>query len=142
MAKIEDRIRDFWPGGRPMATGVLAVGDARACTNPSVRRGASIGMLHATVFATRSGWGRRPRRVGRGVRRRDHGEGRAVVPRHPGLRPGPAGRDGGLGRGRHGGGGAGEYGTIKALQASMMKDRECLRAFLDVAMVLKFRPRS
>lgn len=50
MAKIEDRIRNFWPGGRPVATGVLAVGDAWACTNPSVGRGASIGMLHATVL--------------------------------------------------------------------------------------------
>jgi hypothetical protein len=29
-----------------------------------------------------------------------------------------------------------EYETMKALQASMMKDPDCLRAFLDVAMVL------
>ena len=29
-----------------------------------------------------------------------------------------------------------EYGTMKELQASMMKDPDCFRAFLDVAMVL------
>ncbi len=47
MAKIEDRYRDLRPDGVPVATGVLAVADAWACTNPSVGRGASIGMLHA-----------------------------------------------------------------------------------------------
>ena len=33
-----------------MATGVVAVADAWACTNPSVGRGASIGMLHAQTL--------------------------------------------------------------------------------------------
>ena len=47
MAKIEDRIRDIAPGGRPVATGVVSVADSWACTNPSLGRGASIGMLHA-----------------------------------------------------------------------------------------------
>jgi 2-polyprenyl-6-methoxyphenol hydroxylase-like FAD-dependent oxidoreductase len=50
MAKIEDRIRDLRPGGVPVATGILAVADAWACTNPSVGRGASIGMLHAQTL--------------------------------------------------------------------------------------------
>ncbi|MET0458395.1 MAG: NAD(P)-binding protein [Ilumatobacteraceae bacterium] len=47
MAKIEDRIRRFSVDGRPVATGIVAVGDAWACTNPSVGRGASIALLHA-----------------------------------------------------------------------------------------------
>ncbi len=50
MAKIEDRRRDLRPDGTPVATGVLAVADAWACTNPSVGRGASIGMLHAQTL--------------------------------------------------------------------------------------------
>ncbi len=50
IAKIEDRIRDFAPGGRPVATGVLAVGDSWACTNPSLGRGVSIGLMHAIAL--------------------------------------------------------------------------------------------
>ena len=50
MAKIEDRHRELRPDGVPVATGVLAVADAWACTNPSVGRGASIGMLHAQAL--------------------------------------------------------------------------------------------
>ncbi|MGH9050467.1 MAG: FAD-dependent oxidoreductase [Acidimicrobiia bacterium] len=47
MAKIEDRSRRFVVDGEPVATGVVAVGDAWACTNPSLGRGLSIGLLHA-----------------------------------------------------------------------------------------------
>ena len=43
MAGIEDRYRRLVVDGEPVATGVVAVGDAWACTNPSVGRGASIG---------------------------------------------------------------------------------------------------
>lgn len=50
MAKIEDRYRRFCPDEVPVATGVLAVGDAWACTNPSLGRGMSIGMLHAVAL--------------------------------------------------------------------------------------------
>jgi 2-polyprenyl-6-methoxyphenol hydroxylase-like FAD-dependent oxidoreductase len=50
MAKIEDRHRNLNPGGVPVATGVVAVADAWACTNPSLGRGASIGMLHARAL--------------------------------------------------------------------------------------------
>jgi 2-polyprenyl-6-methoxyphenol hydroxylase-like FAD-dependent oxidoreductase len=50
IAKIEDRHRDFVVDGRPVATGVVAVGDAWACTNPSRGRGASIGMLHGLAL--------------------------------------------------------------------------------------------
>jgi flavin-dependent dehydrogenase len=50
ISKIEDRHRDLRPDGTPVATGILAVADAWACTNPSVGRGASIGMLHAQAL--------------------------------------------------------------------------------------------
>jgi 2-polyprenyl-6-methoxyphenol hydroxylase-like FAD-dependent oxidoreductase len=47
MAKIEDRIRRFVVDGTPVATGVISLGDSWACTNPSVGRGATIGLMHA-----------------------------------------------------------------------------------------------
>ncbi len=50
MAGLEDRHRRLVVDGVPVATGVVAVGDAWACTNPSLGRGASIGLLHACVL--------------------------------------------------------------------------------------------
>jgi hypothetical protein len=50
MARIEDRTRTFIVDGEPVVTGVVAVGDAWACTNPSVGRGASIGLIHAVAL--------------------------------------------------------------------------------------------
>jgi 2-polyprenyl-6-methoxyphenol hydroxylase-like FAD-dependent oxidoreductase len=50
ITRIEDRIRDYGPGGAPVATGVLAVGDSWSCTNPSLGRGASVGLLHAVLL--------------------------------------------------------------------------------------------
>ena len=50
MAKIEDRHRSFVADGVPVATGVLALGDSWACTNPSVGRGISIGTIHAVAL--------------------------------------------------------------------------------------------
>ena len=50
MARIEDRRRTFVVDGLPVATGVLAVGDSWACTNPSVGRGISVGLLHAVAL--------------------------------------------------------------------------------------------
>jgi 2-polyprenyl-6-methoxyphenol hydroxylase-like FAD-dependent oxidoreductase len=47
MAGIEDRHRSLVIDGEPVATGLVAVGDAWACTNPSLGRGTSIGLLHA-----------------------------------------------------------------------------------------------
>jgi 2-polyprenyl-6-methoxyphenol hydroxylase-like FAD-dependent oxidoreductase len=46
MAGVLDRYRRFIVSGRPVATGVLAVGDAWACTNPSAGRGISVGLMH------------------------------------------------------------------------------------------------
>ncbi|MEO8696369.1 MAG: FAD-dependent oxidoreductase [Acidimicrobiales bacterium] len=50
MAKIEDRIRTYVIDGTPVVTGIVAVGDAWACTNPSVGRGATIGLMHALAL--------------------------------------------------------------------------------------------
>jgi len=50
MARLEDRYRGFFVDGKPVATGVVAVADSWACTNPTNGRGASIGMLHALTL--------------------------------------------------------------------------------------------
>ena len=50
MGAIEDRYRHFCPDGVPAAPGVLPLGDAFACTNPSVGRGISIGLMHAVAL--------------------------------------------------------------------------------------------
>jgi 2-polyprenyl-6-methoxyphenol hydroxylase-like FAD-dependent oxidoreductase len=50
MAKIEDRHRCYVVDGAPVATGVVAVADAWACTNPSLGRGASLGFMHAIAL--------------------------------------------------------------------------------------------
>jgi 2-polyprenyl-6-methoxyphenol hydroxylase-like FAD-dependent oxidoreductase len=47
IAGIMDRYRRFVVDGVPVATGVLAVADAWACTNPSAGRGISVGLMHA-----------------------------------------------------------------------------------------------
>jgi 2-polyprenyl-6-methoxyphenol hydroxylase-like FAD-dependent oxidoreductase len=50
MAKIEDRFRRYVVDGDPVVTGVVAVGDAWSCTNPSLGRGATIGLMHAVAL--------------------------------------------------------------------------------------------
>jgi 2-polyprenyl-6-methoxyphenol hydroxylase-like FAD-dependent oxidoreductase len=50
MARLEDRHRGFVVDGTPVATGVVAVADSWACSNPANGRGASIGMLHAVTL--------------------------------------------------------------------------------------------
>src|SRR5262249_31144175 len=50
MAKIEDRHRTFVVDGLPVATGVLPVADAWACTNPSLGRGMAIGAIHGAAL--------------------------------------------------------------------------------------------
>jgi 2-polyprenyl-6-methoxyphenol hydroxylase-like FAD-dependent oxidoreductase len=47
MSGIADRYRRLAPDGRPVATGVALVADAAACTNPSLGRGISLGLMHA-----------------------------------------------------------------------------------------------
>jgi flavin-dependent dehydrogenase len=49
MAGVVDRHRQFVVDGEPCATGVLTIADAASCTNPSLGRGISIGLMHAEV---------------------------------------------------------------------------------------------
>ncbi len=50
MAKIEDRRRSLVVDDGPVVTGVVPVGDSWACTNPSLGRGAAIGLVHALAL--------------------------------------------------------------------------------------------
>jgi 2-polyprenyl-6-methoxyphenol hydroxylase-like FAD-dependent oxidoreductase len=50
MSGITDRHRRLAPDGRPAVTGVALVADAAACTNPSLGRGISLGLMHAAAL--------------------------------------------------------------------------------------------
>ena len=50
MAGIVDRHREFVVDGRPVATGILTVADASSCTNPSLGRGITLGLMHVEVL--------------------------------------------------------------------------------------------
>ena len=47
MGGVADRYRRFIVDGRPVATGIVSVGDSWACTNPVGGRGISMGLMHA-----------------------------------------------------------------------------------------------
>ena len=51
MAGLINRLRRFVVDGRPLATGVYAVGDASVCTNPLYGRGCSLALAHAELLA-------------------------------------------------------------------------------------------
>lgn len=51
MGGVLDRHRRYVIDGSPVATGVLSVGDAIACTNPSLGRGMTLGAMHAAGTA-------------------------------------------------------------------------------------------
>lgn len=46
MGGVIDRYRRFTRHDQPVATGIAAVGDACACTNPSIGRGMALGLMH------------------------------------------------------------------------------------------------
>lgn len=50
MSGVMDQRRSFVRDDKPVATGVIAVGDAWASTNPSLGRGLSIGLLQARTL--------------------------------------------------------------------------------------------
>ena len=50
MSGLQDRWRNLVVDGAPVATGLVAVGDAWASTNPSLGRGSSMGLVHALVL--------------------------------------------------------------------------------------------
>jgi 2-polyprenyl-6-methoxyphenol hydroxylase-like FAD-dependent oxidoreductase len=136
MAKIEDRHRTFVIDGTPVATGVLALADSWACTNPSVGRGISIGVIHAAALrellhdtpadptelargwydatmATVEPWYRGTLSFDQGRLAQIHAEMEGRV-----FEPSP------------------EYEMTMALQAATGKDAEMLRAFLEIAGVI------
>lgn len=51
MGGVTDRYRGFVVDGAPVATGIVSVGDAWACTNPVGGRGISVGLMHAVGTA-------------------------------------------------------------------------------------------
>jgi 2-polyprenyl-6-methoxyphenol hydroxylase-like FAD-dependent oxidoreductase len=50
MSGAVDRTRRFVIDGSPIVTGMLSIADAHACTNPSIGRGMTIGLMHTTVM--------------------------------------------------------------------------------------------
>jgi len=50
IANIKDRHRSLVVDGQPVAVGVVALADAWACTNPSLGRGVSLGVMHGRVL--------------------------------------------------------------------------------------------
>src|SRR5262249_11844906 len=51
MSGIVDRRRRAVVDGAPVLTGLLAVGDSACCTNPSLGRGMTMGLMHAAGTA-------------------------------------------------------------------------------------------
>jgi 2-polyprenyl-6-methoxyphenol hydroxylase-like FAD-dependent oxidoreductase len=62
MAKLPDRYRRFVVDDAPVVTGLLALGDSWACTNPSLGRGITMGLMHALALRDllRTGVGEHP----------------------------------------------------------------------------------
>jgi hypothetical protein len=50
MSGIVDRYRRFTVDGSPVATGLVSLADAWACTNPSAGRGLTVGFIHAVLL--------------------------------------------------------------------------------------------
>ena len=50
MSGIVDRTRHFVVDGAPVVTGMVSIADAHACTNPSIGRGMSLGLMHTMVM--------------------------------------------------------------------------------------------
>jgi len=51
MVGVTDRDRRFVVDGSPVVTGMVPVADSWACTNPSLGRGMSIGLMHVELLA-------------------------------------------------------------------------------------------
>jgi flavin-dependent dehydrogenase len=138
MARLEDRYRGFVVGGKPVATGVVAVADSWACSNPANGRGASIGMLHAQVLRDAL------RTVGLddAAAFADAFHAATAERVEPWYRATLASDRHRLGEIEAGILGEGydspdsAYQIERALGAVMLRDPECARAFLDIRLVL------
>jgi 2-polyprenyl-6-methoxyphenol hydroxylase-like FAD-dependent oxidoreductase len=134
MAKIEDRHRSFVVDGAPVATGVVAIGDSWACTNPSVGRGITIGSMQAVAFRDElrrapdpagivSGWNEATQREAEPwfAATLDYDRGRLAAMQ--------AVIDGGEGPSDPG------FEITEAMKAAAFDDPDCFRAFIDVVSV-------
>ena len=138
IARLEDRYRGFVVDGMPVATGVVAVADSWACSNPANGRGASIGMLHALTLRDRL------RLVGLDAPAAFSAAFHAATAEtiEPWYRATLATNRHRLAEvetGIHGDtydSPDPQYQLEQALQAALPQDPECLRAFLDTQMVL------
>ena len=50
MSGVVDRTRRFVVDDVPVVTGLLSIADAHACTNPSIGRGMTLGLMHTVVM--------------------------------------------------------------------------------------------
>jgi 2-polyprenyl-6-methoxyphenol hydroxylase-like FAD-dependent oxidoreductase len=50
MGSLHNHWRRFVVDGEPVATGIVAIGDSRMCTNPSYGRGMSLGLMQAVAL--------------------------------------------------------------------------------------------
>jgi 2-polyprenyl-6-methoxyphenol hydroxylase-like FAD-dependent oxidoreductase len=50
MSGVVDRVRRFVVDDVPVVTGMLSIADAHACTNPSIGRGMTLGLMHTVVM--------------------------------------------------------------------------------------------
>jgi 2-polyprenyl-6-methoxyphenol hydroxylase-like FAD-dependent oxidoreductase len=139
MARLEDRYRGFVVDGKPVATGVVAVADSWACSNPALGRGASIGMLHALTLRDQL------RAAGLGDPAAFAGAFHAATAEtvEPWYRTTLASDRHRLGEIEAGIRGAAydspdaAYQLEKAVEAATRRDPECVRAFLDIRLVLR-----
>ncbi len=139
ITKLEDRFRDFVVDGRPVATGVVGVGDSWAASNPAVGRGISIGMLHALVLrdTIREVGLDRPAAFASRFHQRTA---ETVEPWYRTTLAGDRDRlaevDAGI-RGAIAPAPGEDYRLVKAMLAAAPLNPECLRAALDIRSVLK-----
>jgi 2-polyprenyl-6-methoxyphenol hydroxylase-like FAD-dependent oxidoreductase len=139
MARLEDRYRGFVVDEQPVATGVVAVADSWACSNPANGRGVSIGMLHALTLRDQL------RAVGlddpAAFAEAFHAAtAETVEPWYRATLSSDRHRVGEIEAGIHGmayGSPDPAYQLEKSLQSAIQKDPECLRAMLEIRFVLR-----
>jgi len=139
MARLEDRYRGFVVDGTPVATGVVAVSDSWACSNPANGRGASIGILHAVTLRDRL----RTTGLDDPAAFADVFHSATAETVEPWYRTTLTSDRHRLGeieadiRGAAYDSPDPRYQLEKALQAAAPQDPDCLRAILDIALVLR-----
>ena len=135
MAKIEDRIRHLRLDDGPLATGLLMTSDAWACTNPSLGRGVSLGTMHALVARDALRQADGPAELADAYAT---ATAEAVEPWYQSTLAFDRARLDEMGRIAAGAPDEGlppDYEMVRALTAAMLKDPDCFRGFVDVAMV-------